>query len=52
MYTYYVQINHFDKNIFKRRGNWREYKKGDKKIDLVYIDRFNYFTPKFLYNIF
>jgi len=51
MHNYYVKINGFDKDIFKKRGNWREYKKGDKKIDLVYIDRFNYIPPKFLYNM-
>lgn len=51
MYTYYIHFEKANHDIFKRRGNWRKYKKGDKKIDFVYVDRYIKFDKKFLYNL-
>jgi len=51
MYIYYIMFEKADHDIFKRRGNWRRYKKGDKKIDFVYVDRYIKFDKKFLYNL-
>ena len=51
MYTYYIHFEKANHDIFKRRGNWRKYKKGDKKIDFVYVDRYIKFDKNFLYNL-
>ena len=51
MYTYYINFNNSDEEILKKRGIWRKYKKGDKKIDFVYVDRWQNFDKNFFYNL-
>lgn len=50
MYTYYIKAKNINESIFKKRGVWKRYQKGDE-LNFLYIERSQFAPEKRFYSM-